>query len=445
MVEVSVTEIRKQLKPCVFARRFVVAFSGGLDSLVLLNLLQQLQLNVPVIALHINHQLSDKANDWEKHCEDTCKSLKVPFFSRRVSVRKGERGLEDAAREARYKEFSEFLEPGDWLLTGHHLDDQAETYLLRLVRGSGPKGLGGMPRTRKMGKGRIHRPLLDCTRKSLEHYAYENQLRWVEDESNADLLHDRNYIRHEVIPPLKHRWGALLHNIERSARLARESEELNRELASIDLFACYPRQDRYGLSISLGYLKGCSRVRQKNIVRFWIENNEIDSPGHARLEAIIDSVVHASDDATPLVHWNGVECRRFGQRLYLIDALQDFDPDLQFEMEPGQVVEVPAVGEIALQHHREYGFAVPGNSPLQVRFRQGGERCRPSNRSKSQKLKKLFQEYEVPPWVRDRVPLVYRGDDLVAVGDFWICAGQEVEDSKESCQLFCAYDFSLDE
>ncbi|MCB1616603.1 MAG: tRNA lysidine(34) synthetase TilS, partial [Pseudomonadales bacterium] len=270
--------LRKALKPCTFARRFVVAFSGGLDSLVLLHLLQDLNLQTPIIALHINHQLSENADHWQAHCERTCEALKIKCFSRSVTVVKGERGLEDAAREARYREFSEFLEPGDWLLTGHHLDDQAETYLLRLTRGSGPRGLGGMPQTRKMGKGRIHRPFINFSRKDLEAYAYEQGLNWVEDESNADLMFDRNYLRHEVIPPLKHRWHSILQNIQRSARLSRESEELNRELAAIDLFACYPRHDRYGLSIALGYLKGCSAVRQKNIVRYWIEDNDVELP-----------------------------------------------------------------------------------------------------------------------------------------------------------------------
>jgi len=431
----------KALRPAFHAKRYVIALSGGLDSMVLLHSMKQLPISQSIIALHINHRLSPNADEWQQHCQQTCDALHIPFFTREVKVKMNGTGLEDAARNARYDEFAEFLEAGDCLLSAHHQNDQAETFLLRLIRGSGTRGLAGMPSSRQVGEGHIFRPLLAFSREALEAYARENQLQWIEDESNQNQNFDRNFVRKEILSPLKKRWPAVLENITRSATLAREAEELSRELAAIDLFACYPRDDRWGYSIALPYLRGCSRVRQKNAVRFWIEQKELPSPGQARLEEIIDAVIHADKDSNPLVAWNNIECRRYADRLYLINPPITFDDQQQLELIIGDYITIPGLGEVSLASDMGVGLRLGRDDKLSVRFRQGGERCKPQGRQHSQTLKKLLQEYEVPPWVRDRTPLIYVNDQFAAVGDFWINEGFAVTEEKEQGFVVgCFYD-----
>lgn len=432
----------KSLRPVLHAKRFVVALSGGLDSMVLLHSLKQLPLSQTVIALHINHQLSPNAAAWEDFCREACEQWGVAFFSRRVDIKINGGGLEEAARNARYGEFVEFLEPGDCLLSAHHQNDQAETFFLRVLRGSGTKGLAGIPQSRKLGEGYVFRPLLGFSREQLRHYAADHHLRWVEDESNSNQLFDRNFMRQQILLPIRERWPTALENVARSAQLAREAEELSRELATIDLFACYPRDERWGYSLALPYLKGCSRVRQKNAVRFWLEQKDLPSPGQARLEQIIDNVINAAVDSNPVVAWQGVECRRFGDRLYLVNRLQPFDERQQYELTVGDYVAIPGLGEISLTTDVGSGLRLAKNDRLSLRFRQGGERCKPQGRQHSQTLKKLLQEYEVPPWVRDRTPLIYVNGEFAAVGDFWINEGFAVHSEKErGVVVGCDYDF----
>jgi tRNA(Ile)-lysidine synthase len=432
----------KELRPAYHAKRYVVALSGGLDSVVLLHSMKQLPLSQSIIALHINHQLSPNAEVWEAHCQQVCETLGVPFFARTVNVVTNGLGLEDAARVARYGEFSEFLESGDCLLSAHHQNDQAETFLLRLVRGSGPRGLSGMPLTRQLGEGYIFRPLLNFPRAALEEYATQRKLRWVEDESNANESFDRNFIRKQILHPLRKRWPAILDNVIRSARLSRESEELSRELAAIDLFACYPRDERWGFSLALPYLKGCSRIRQKNTVRFWIEDKKLPSPGQARLEEIVDAVIHASKDSSPVVAWEGIECRRFAGRLYLTNCQGRFQPAAEYELTTNDFINIAGVGEVSLLSDVGIGLRIQRDDKISVRFRLGGERCKPTGRQHSQTLKKLLQEYEVPPWVRDRTPLIHINGELAAVGDFWINEGYAVQTEKEKGYVVgCYYDF----
>jgi len=441
-MQFSTEALFKELRPAFHAKRYVVALSGGLDSMALLHSMKQLSLSQPIIAIHINHQLSPHANAWQQHCQQVCEKLRVPFFARRVNVVVNGSGLEDAARTARYGEFSEFLEPGDCLLSAHHQNDQAETFLLRLVRGSGPRGLSGMPLTRQLGEGYIFRPLLNFPRAALVDYAKHHKLHWVEDESNDNEDYDRNFIRKQILKPLGKRWPAILDNIMRSTRLSREAEELSRELAAIDLFACYSRDERWGYSLALPYLKGCSRVRQKNAVRFWLDEKEIPSPGQARLEAIIDTVIHAAEDSNPVVAWENVECRRFAGRLYLMNAQGSFTPALEYELGISEYINISGVGEVSLSSDMGVGLRIQRDDKLTVRFRQGSERCKPIGRQHSQTLKKLLQEYEVPPWVRDRTPLIHINDQLAAVGDFWINEGYAVESEKEKGYVVgCYYDF----
>ncbi|MFS2200468.1 tRNA lysidine(34) synthetase TilS, partial [Pseudomonas sp. Pseusp3] len=264
------------LKPWRNAATWHIAYSGGLDSTVLLHLLAHLAKteSLPALsAIHVHHGLQAVADAWPEHCRSVCAALGVPLQIVRVQVQPGA-SLERAARDARYHAFSEVIRPGEVLLTAQHRDDQAETLLFRLLRGAGVRGLSGMPRQRPLGKGHLLRPLLDATRAELEAYAAAHQLRWIEDPSNQDRQFSRNFLRHQVFPVLTTRWPQAMATMARSAAHLSEAQGLLDELAQIDLNQARTANefDWLGLpSLELASLEKLSAARQRNALSHWLE------------------------------------------------------------------------------------------------------------------------------------------------------------------------------
>ncbi|HJN50442.1 MAG: tRNA lysidine(34) synthetase TilS [Pseudomonadales bacterium] len=404
--------------------RLVVGYSGGMDSHVLLHLLASLKKEhsfpTEIHALHINHGVSPQSNTWQDHCEMTCKKLEVDFAAINVSVELAGRGTEDSAREVRYRAFGEYLVAGDNLLLAHHADDQAETILYRLTRGSGLKGLGGMPKRRKLGAATLLRPLLHVARESLQDYAEQEGLQWIEDESNRDTRLDRNYIRHNLIPVIKERWPGYARTWTRSALLAAEGSDLNRELADLDL-----RKLSSGNRgrIDLTKLQSMSHARQRNLLCRWIECAALPLPSNAQLQQLVVQFAAARQDANPVVRWQGAEVRRFRNHAYLMQPLAQHDERAELHLNSDQSLFL-AVGTLTVKQTQGGGIWLKdGLSSVVIRFRQGGERCHPSGRVGSHPLKKILQELRVPPWLRDRIPLICVGDQIAAVAGLFNCQG----------------------
>ena len=397
--------------------RLWVGYSGGLDSTVLLHLLASAE--VPFTAVHVNHGLSPQADKWQAHCEAVARGLRVPFIGRKVQVCREDGGLERAARNARYRVFEDVMAPGDQILLAHHGDDQAETFLLRLMRGAGTQGLAAMDECRALG---VHcsvlRPLLGASRAELETYARAQELAWIEDESNADPAFDRNYMRSQVLPALAARWPAV-DRVSRAVDNLRESASLLQEVAMDDLQSCARREARFGESIDLPGFVALSVPRQKNLLRTWIRRVGGGMPESAQLHQALEQV-HAAADTQPAVTLGERVLRRYRDRLYLTPQLQPltdsaagegvwrWDGMCTLELTDGWILQ-PGPGWPAVEYI--------------VRYRRGGERARPSSRGHSQILKKLLQEYALEPWLRGLVPLIYAGDELVAVGDLFVTAG----------------------
>ncbi|MES2673485.1 MAG: tRNA lysidine(34) synthetase TilS [Pseudomonadota bacterium] len=392
--------------------RWWIAFSGGLDSCVLLHALAALKLPVQLQALHVNHQISANANAWQQHCAEFCAALGVQFTAVKVIVENNGRGLEDAARNARYTVFEQHLKPGDYLFTGHHADDQSETILLRLVRGAGPRGLAAMSRSRLLGEGIIHRPLLDFTRSELETYAHSHQLVWVNDESNEDDHYDRNYLRNQVMPLLRSRWPGFAQKWQQTAELCAANEALIEELAAQDLLLADLKTDLVGTSIALPYFSNLSVARRHNLLRTWLRGQGLCVPEQQHLTQIENQIIGGQLDAETRVNWGDVSLRVYRARVYALPLAQ-----------------LPVVGEL------QWVMSERGRKPLlnsalpnlHIRYRQGGERCRPAGRAHSQTLKRLLQDYAIAPWLREGLPLLYSDDILVAVADLWICEGYVAE------------------
>lgn len=383
-----------------------VGFSGGLDSTVLLHALAQLSLPVTLRALHINHQISPQADQWQAQCAAICAQLGIEFSAEKVSVINCGKGIEDAAREARYAVFESYVSEGDYLLTAHHANDQAETLLLRLLRGTGPRGLAAMAAQRPLGQATLVRPLLNFTRAQLETYAREHQLRWVEDESNQDDGYDRNFLRNQVLPLLATRWPGFMRKWQQTAELCAEQELLLESIALEDLAAAAPRAARIGQSMDLALLRLLSPVRQQNLLRYWLRSAGYCTPEQSHWRQIQAQLLQGREDAEANVTWGDVSLRLFRARLYLLPA------------------QLPTM-TLALDEANDHTSPrLKVNLPqLHTRTRVGGERCKPAGRNHSQTLKKLLQEYHLEPWLRAQLPLVYSGDELVAAGDLWVCEG----------------------
>ncbi len=421
------------------AQQIVVGFSGGLDSSVLLHSLSQKVEAHRIMAIHINHGLSENADHWQAHAEGFCQSLGVKFLSETVKLVGDGGGLEDAGRLARYEVFERCLDEDGILLLGHHQDDQVETLLYRLMRGTGPRGLAGIPKTRSVGKGVLHRPLLNWPKSSLLDYARENNIQWIEDESNESNDFDRNYLRNKLIPLIADRWPDYRHRLEGVANISRNSDLLSHSIAIEDMRGLKIRTERGGWSLSLRSFGLLPSLRQANVLRYWAECYGLSAPGLKIINEIGSSVIGARVDASPKVVCQDVEYHRYSDRLYLLESarvLNDFEETsskVLWDLNAKSKLEAPMM--LAASTVIGEGIRIPKDGCLKVSFRQGGERCRPSGRAHSTSLKKCLQEFGLEPWWRDQVPLIFIDEELVAVADLWVCEGWEASVQEKGIKI----------
>ncbi|MGS2717803.1 tRNA lysidine(34) synthetase TilS [Eionea flava] len=450
------------------AQRVVVAYSGGVDSSVLLHGLvaaarqSLIPINISsIVALHINHQLSPQADQWQQHCEQFAQQLGVTYYSQTVAIKNGGQGIEAAARTARYAIFEDYLQPSDCLVLGHHQQDQAETLLFRLCRGAGVKGLAAMPASRALGCAVLYRPLLEVSQQAIVQYAQQHQLTWVDDHSNVDDQYDRNFLRHQAIPLLQQRWSSLVSQLSTTAITMAQTQALLTEFAKEDFSRVDEKKARTGFSVNLQALAALSLPRRNNVLRYWCERHDVSLPTNEQLSALnqqffdvelpeapceLDElkasiVTSKVSPAKACVSWGRCEVRYFSGRLYLMIALPKFiaPPEIEWDgisdvdlQGAGmlRVVNKPSDVDCAYQKTHEKttsnGISLTAQA-YQIRWRQGGERCTPADRQHSQTVKKLLQEYQLETWLRDRVPLIYADDELVAVGDLWVNKGYELE------------------
>lgn len=400
------------LKPWLDAPAWRVAFSGGLDSTVLLTALVRLRQQhrlPPLSAVHVHHGLQAVADSWPAHCAKICDGLGVPLEVVPVQVAAGA-SIERAARVARYKAFAERLGEGEVLLMAQHQDDQAETLLFRMLRGAGVRGLGAMPISRALGQGKLVRPLLTIDRADLESYARAQELEWIEDPSNASLVHSRNYLRHQVMPVLKQRWPRAPSSMARTAAHLAEAQSLLDELAEMDLLAARAPDDWPWLplrSLDLSVLRSLSSARQRNALRHWLADFTLlpDTDHWAGWEALRDAAV----DATPRWRLEGGELHRAGRRLWWL-----YGPWL--EAVAGAFPLERRVTTLALAGNGAVSLEGAVQGAFEIRYRHGGESMALPGRGRRD-LKRLLNEAQVPGFVRSRLPLLYLDGELVAIAN----------------------------
>lgn len=412
-----------------------VAFSGGRDSTVLLHALATLrdERRLDLRAVHVNHGLQQAAGEWAGHCVATAGRLAVPCEAKSVVVRNDRgKGLEAAAREARYATLRQALRAGEWLLTAHHADDQLETVLLHLFRGSGVSGLAGIPRDTAFGSGRLCRPLLDVGVDELAAYAARylvpEGLGWLTDPMNADRGFDRTFVRHEVTPVLRRRFPAAASAIGRTAALAAEAAGLLDELARTDA-----RDSVDGHRVSLAALERYAPARQRNLIRVLVRDRGWATPPERRLREGLTQLLAAAPGRQPVLAWGGHEIRRFREHLHLLDSAisHAISPAPPTHWQAGARLVLGGIrGELDLQGGTNGAGTFPGPGAglatgvvaggLDVVFRSGGERVRPGSDPHHRTLKYLFQSRGVVPWMRGHIPLIFARGQLAAVADLWI-------------------------
>ena len=419
-----------------------IAYSGGMDSHLLLQLAVEAGLNHQgrLRAVHIDHGLNPASADWAEHCQSVCESLGVKLQCHVVELASGA-GLENRARQARYRVFESLLAEGGVLLQGHHANDQAETVLLRLMRASGVRGLAAVPRCRQLGRGLLLRPLLRYSRAELQLCAQQKGLSWIDDPSNTDTVHDRNYLRAEVVPALLRRWPQAVTSLGRSADHCAGALRLAEDLAALDIAGCWRDADQYHeRALQIDALAALPDHRRSNLLRFWLQRRAGLLPDEITLDRLWQQLVSARDGAQPQIELDGWLLRRFDGAVYLLNPAWSMVPEEVDSIEwcldacststlmfaGGQLDVMPVVGG---------GLCLPANGCLRVALRQGGERIRLQGRVGSRSLKKLLQQQRLAPWVRDRLPLLYVDDALVAIADLWIADGWQAAPDQQGVEF----------
>ncbi len=402
------------------AARYCVAYSGGMDSHVLLLLMaQQRDLGrvSSLRAVHVDHGLQAASVGWGEHARTICRELNIPLelrqadFDSDASAR--DDGPEADARKARYAAFSQILQQDEHLLLAQHAEDQAETFLLQALRGSGPDGLASIPRKRRFARGYMGRPLLVCSQESLQDVARQHSLHWIEDPSNLDHRFDRNYLRHQVMPLLKARWPAATETLSRAAmRSAAASQSLlamaHQDLASLKIPGT--------TELSINAIRELPRERAFTALRLFIRQRGLRMPRLQDLLQVMSDLVEARPDSGGIVNVRDYVIRRHRDRLYILPPLTKTAPFRYEWNAPFEPLTIRETGlTLTLDLCREQGIAIPSSGTICVKSRAGGELIKLGEPAYHKAVKKVLQESSVPPWIRETIPLLYIDDRLAAI------------------------------
>ena len=398
--------------------KLVLAFSGGLDSSVLLHLLVQVNKNLPfhLVAQHVHHGLSPNADAWAAFCTDICKKLNIPLLTSSVQVVNNGLGIEASAREVRYNALLQTN--ADFIVLAHHQDDQAETFLLQLARGVGVKGLAAMAKENNVtvnttGKNIAWlRPLLDMPRSALLAYAKRYRLAWVEDESNLDTKFDRNFMRHEVLPKLEKQYPAIRQTISRTAQHMAEANDLLDEIAAQDIQLC-----SNGKQLHLQLLRTFSQARINNALRWWLVKNNCKLPSTAQLQQITQQLFYAKTDAMVKIKVSNTHTLQRYRDCAFFNVETRVAPAINLLWQGEATLKLPDGSHLLFTQALGHGFALNRvqNIKLRIKNREGGECFRPDLGRPSRSLKTVLQTCEIPPWQRTQLPLIFMDETLVII------------------------------
>jgi tRNA(Ile)-lysidine synthase len=395
-----------------------IGYSGGLDSSVLVSLIAACpELQIKLTAIHVHHGLSAHADEWLAHCQKNCQTWQIPCHNVQVTVAPGA-NLEERARIARYQVFEACLGPQDALLLAHHQNDQTETVLLNLFRGAGLDGLAAMPEERLCGQGMLLRPLLHLPRQNLLEYAQQQGLHWIEDEMNVACEWSRSYLRQQIIPLLQNKWPNLNASVARTAQHCQEAKQI---------VACWIDWEGYDLSSYQLKIHDELRddlIRCTHILRAWLKLHLGRSPSRACIHELIHTVILANVDAMPKLQIGDWMIRRYQQTLYLTNDSEKSPQNIIWDNFPKPIAWTK--NRTITAQLDPQGIPIMPKSRIELKLRQGGEHFHWHGQTQS--LKKLLQNWQIPPWERKDYPLVYVNDTLIAIpnyaqSDLILCTG----------------------
>jgi len=399
---------------------FTIALSGGVDSVVLLHVMNELKREIPMLqlsAVYVNHGLSNYADDWQRFCADLCRQLSVVFTAASVTIEQRTRtSLEEQARDARYFALDKYSAEGSVILLGQHLNDQLETFLLRLKRGSGLKGLASMRQTRILKSGRTcFRPLLNITRSAIESFAKTFSLEHITDDSNTDERFDRNFIRQKVVPVLSDKFIGFEKSASRSITLLQQQQDLLNEYTQQDLAKC--QNETQGLSCA--ELTMFSAARQANVLRCWLEQFTALMPSQKQTEQILEQGINAQVDAQLKIQLKDGHILRHQGFLYFV--IHQTQEPLVVNAQSGNTFILNNGARISPIHAK--GIRPPRvDEHVTIRFDYLQAKIKPLNKPGRNTLKHWFKDAKVAPWLRASAPLIFYNDELVQVVGYFISA-----------------------
>ncbi|HRD72966.1 MAG TPA: tRNA lysidine(34) synthetase TilS [Aquimonas sp.] len=406
------------------AKGFLLALSGGLDSSALLHAWLACHGAVGLRVVHIDHGLQTESAAWARHCQTLCDGLNLPLVIESLALDPACSNLEAVAREARYGVLQMHLRDGEWLLTAHHQDDQAETFLLRALRGSGPSGLAAMRAWRAFGAGQHWRPWLGIARSDIELYVAQQRIAHITDRSNANLRFDRNFLRQSVLPLLQSRWPRATHQLALSAHWCAEADHaLARQDDALLTSLC----DEQPGVLPLEDLRVLSVAQRARVLRQWVRQLYFPPLPRASLRAIERDLIPATHDSDARCDWAHVRLQHWRGQLHALRLPAHTVTEFDLCWDGVDVLHLPDGGRLELRAQtsdtRDRSCRTPWTQTFAVRSRRGGERIQLPGRTHHHKLKHLLQQAELPPWQRDQVPLLFAPDgELLAAGDLFLSA-----------------------
>jgi len=391
--------------------RIVLAFSGGLDSCVLLHLLASRPRDCSLLIWHINHGLQDCADEMESFCASLAAEYGIEFRVSHLNLGDFTSNIESIARSARYAEFEANLGAQDILLTAHHADDQAETFLLNLMRSAGSAGLRGIAPIKPLADTRLVRPLLEIKRSELTCFANQQGLQWFDDPSNSSDRYNRNYLRNQVIPIIKNRWPGFVQSIASVCHIQAETQQLLDEIAAVDYQQCCISPGEEPTRLSQRQLMALSNARQKNLARFWLRENDCHSLPARKLQELIRQL-HARTDAQPCIVATGYDIRIYAQQLFIVRHKGPFNLQQNYDMAHTQTLEIDSINLKISRADVLQSLAVDDcGQSISIQFRLDPQAGNPN----AHRLKHLFQKYQVAPWLRVQTPQIFIDDELKAI------------------------------
>ncbi|MDD5385034.1 MAG: tRNA lysidine(34) synthetase TilS [Gallionella sp.] len=460
--------IAARLAPLLPAHSSIlIGLSGGVDSVALLHLLHQFapRFSWQLSALHVHHGISPNADAWADFCIGLCAQHAIPLHIEHVDIAPlRKHGIEAAARKLRHAAFAR--QACDFVALAHHADDQAETLLLQLLRGAGVKGAAAMPVLSLMEPLAIRlscqetpaeslvmskrplladredspsllRPLLHCSRQEILAYAAAHQLQWIEDESNADDSYPRNFLRHRVLPLLSEKFPAYRDTLTRSAQHFAEASELLDELAQQDA-----AQAIHDDTLAVAALQTLNQPRAKNLLRYFMHSIGAPMPQTVQLDDMLHQLCGAREDAAVCIAYGDWQVRRYQGRVYALRALGEFDRSLVLPWHGEAELDWPALAaRLCFNQTQGVGISLVKlrHAPVTLRLRSGGETVRPNPHAATRTLKNLLQEHHVPPWQRDRLPLLYCGEELVCIPGVAVAAEYQASADEAGISLGLLY------